>query len=469
MTAEPAARSEQRERLIAAFRNGDEAIEVLAAEASQLLRASLSARQTIFDVARDELLAEFLKSSLVFPDWFELSMTQRRLALLFTQPREELAPFAACLAIQCHLNEYAWNEDPPETERVESLAANLANLSAYEVMVLACYRPLAGLPGADALLDRGWEGPVREVLQEQIVAVREEAAIAAALPTLTPVSSESSRAVQAQYETNPYPRWLRTGKVPVAAHIHGRPVPRDMQVLIAGCGTGRHAILSALAFPHSRTLAVDLSRASLAYAVRKTRELGLEHRLTYGQADLLDLDWEERFDVVQSTGVLHHMADPFEGARKVCRMAKPGGLIALGLYSAKARAVLNPAKQMAKAYTPQTVRALRRAILDLPVDDRTRAALVESRDFFSTSGCRDLLMHVQEHQLTIPDLRRIMDENRLTFLGFAQFDFPDVRKAYLARFPHDPTGLDLDAWEAFEAQHPGVFGRMYQFWTEKRA
>ena len=336
-------------------------------------------------------------------------------------------------------------------------------------MVLACYRPLARLAGVDALLGRGWDGPVQQVLQEQVVTVRAEAAIAAALPSLTPVRRDSSQAVRAQYEANPYPRWRRAGLGQVKTHIGGRPLPAAPEVLIAGCGTGRQAVESALSFPNSRTLAVDLSRSSLAYAVRKTREMGLDDRIIYAHADLLEMEEDARFDLVQSTGVLHHMADPFEGARRVCRMAKPGGFVALGLYSAAARAPLLPGKALAEGYTPQTVREFRQAIINLPQDDPTRACIVESRDFYSTSGCRDLLMHVQEHWLTIPDLRRMLDENGLRFLGFAQFSFQHVRDAYVAKFPHDPAGVDLDAWQAFEAEHPGTFGRMYQFWGEKRA
>ena len=44
-----------------------------------------------------------------------------------------------------------------------------------------------------------------------------------------------------------------------------------------------------------------------------------------------------------------------------------------------------------------------------------------------------------------------------------------VKATYRAAFPHDPDGLDLDAWEQFEVMHPMTFGRMYQFWAEKLA
>jgi 2-polyprenyl-3-methyl-5-hydroxy-6-metoxy-1,4-benzoquinol methylase len=464
-----AAANRERERLLTSLRNGRGSIEDLADAAGDVLRRSWPANQSIFDIGRDDLLAVLLQSFPIFPVWLERAMTRTRLALLFMEPRNELAPLVAALAIQCHLNEYAWNEDPPETERVEALAANLANLTPYQVMLLACYRPLARLPGVDALLTRDGGDLVRRVLQEQVVTVREEEAIAASLPSLTPVRGDVSQAVQAQYEINPYPRWRRASWVPEYRRILGWPVPADAQVLIAGCGTGKHPIQASLAFPQAKVLAVDLSRTSLAYAVRKTRELGLDDRISYAQADILELDGEARFDMVQSIGVLHHMNDPFAGARRVCRLVKPGGVVALGLYSRRARAHLEPAKALARTYTPQTVRELRQAIINLPPEHPAHAPIVKSRDFYSLSGCRDLLMHVQEHQLTIPDLRRMLDENGLAFLGFVQFSIKTVRDAYLSSFPHDPRGQDLDAWDRFEAEQPRVFGRMYQFWALKKA
>ena len=60
------------------------------------------------------------------------------------------------------------------------------------------------------------------------------------------------------------------------------------RILVAGCGTGRHPIGTARRFPDSSVLAVDLSLTSLAYAVRKTRELGIGN-IEYRQADILAL------------------------------------------------------------------------------------------------------------------------------------------------------------------------------------
>ena len=40
---------------------------------------------------------------------------------------------------------------------------------------------------------------------------QEQAALRAGIRQLTPIEGEVSRAVQAQYEANPYPRWISTG------------------------------------------------------------------------------------------------------------------------------------------------------------------------------------------------------------------------------------------------------------------
>lgn len=450
------------------FRSGRGGTEPLAIEAVRVLGASWPTPLRVRDVAHDELLAELLQSAPIFPVWLERALTGARRSLLFAASSEEFALLKSRIAIQCHLNEYAWAEDATETQLVEVLASSLEDLTPDQVMSLACYRPLAGLPGADALLEKGWTGPVRSVLQEQILDVREEQAIAAALPTLTPVSDGVSQAVQSQYEANPYPKWRRAGPGPLQTHVNGHPLPKKPSVFIAGCGTGRQAILATLMLDSSHTLAVDLSRASLAYAVRKTRELGISDRITYAQADIMELPADlGPFDVVQSTGVLHHMDDPFEGARKVCRLAKPGGFVAIGLYSALARDHLKPGKALGRQYTPETVREFRQAIIDSAHDDPVRAPAVASRDFYASSGCRDLLMHVQEHEMNFDDLRRMLRENDLTFLGFIQYTFKEIRDPYRAMFPQDPEGLDLDCWEAFEAAHPATFRRMYQFWARK--
>jgi SAM-dependent methyltransferase len=229
-----------------------------------------------------------------------------------------------------------------------------------------------------------------------------------------------------------------------------------------------HAIDIARRVGGARMLAIDLSRASLAYAARKTRELGLT--IDYAQADILRLGAIERsFDLIEASGVLHHLADPLAGWRVLLARLKPGGVMSIGLYSRLARAEINAARAFIaeRGYQPDAtdIRRCRQDILALAPETPGRT-VVESGDFYSMSGCRDLLFHVQEHQHTLPEIAAFLAEQGLQFLGF-EID-RRVLAAYVERNPDDPAGLDLERWHRFEVDHPGLFAAMYQFAVQKR-
>lgn len=416
-------------------------------------------------LAQDELAAALLQTTPIYPIGLERALTAVRRRLLLEGVSDAAIPLVANLAIQGHLNEYAWATTPEEQARIAELIARLETLGPVEVMLVAAYAPLRLLPGAEALTQRRWTGPVAQILAEQVAAPAEEARLAAQIEALTPIEGAVSKAVRGQYEANPFPRWRTPARPDPATAIYGIPVPAAPQVLIAGCGTGYQAIIAAQRFPAGQVTALDLSRASLAYGQRKARELGLAN-IGFHQADLLQIGampW--RFDIIESTGVLHHMDDPFAGARAVCALLKPGGLMKFALYSAAARAALKPAKALGRRFTPQQIPQFRQAIAAAPEGDPVREPL-RFIDFYATSPCRDLLMHVQEHELGIADIGRILDENGLDLVALA---VPEaVSQAYAAMFPDDPAMTDLEHWQTFETRHPTTFSEMYQFWTRKR-
>jgi SAM-dependent methyltransferase len=281
------------------------------------------------------------------------------------------------------------------------------------------------------------------------------------IASLTPVRDEVSRRVQAQYEANPYPRWQR---VPVPGAF---PLPRMLrslfphadaaklaapdapEILVAGCGSGRHAAITAQLQPHGRVLAVDLSRASLAYAMRRCAELGLTN-LRFAHADLLELGaLDERFDLIECSGVLHHMHEPLAGWRVLLSLLRRGGFMKLGLYSELARRHIVAARRKVAGLE---VREARRCIFSLPTDDPARE-VTTLRDFYSASGARDLVLHVQEHRFTIPRLASAIAELGVEFLGF--------------ELPGKKLALSLEQWDAYETANPDTFASMYQFWIRK--
>jgi SAM-dependent methyltransferase len=267
-----------------------------------------------------------------------------------------------------------------------------------------------------------------------------------------------------QYEESPYPRWAI--ETPWHGGERSASPPRD--ILVAGCGTGRHAIQVARQFPDAQVLAVDLSRTSLAYAQRKARELGLA-TIEFAQADILNLRQIGRpFDRIEAVGVLHHLVDPGAGLDALLALLRPDSEMRIGLYSKLARRHIIEARALIReqgySARPDDIRRFRRAVLAGDYSGRWRQ-LVICPDFYSMSGCRDLVFNVQEHQFTIPEIKRALAERKLAFGGFEIG--PAVIDAFQRRWSTPSALLDLDAWAAFEAENPDTFRSMYVFSVRK--
>jgi SAM-dependent methyltransferase len=304
----------------------------------------------------------------------------------------------------------------------------------------------------------------------------EEAGERTAIATLAPVKNSVSLQVMRQYEENPYPRWTINPLNAFAAdQAQGRTVPiaerqAELDILIAGCGTGKHAIQIAQLYPNARLLAVDVSLASLAYARRKTRELGLRN-IEYAQADLLELGTIDRtFDSIESVGVLHHLAEPTAGWRVLVSLLRPGGRMRIGLYSNLARRAIAEARAhiAARGYRA-TAGDMRRCREDIIGAAERWQMVVGAKDFYSMSGCRDLLFNVMEHRFTIPEIAAFLNDNDLSFLAFEPFDDPAVIERFHKQFPGAADEANLDQWHRFEADHPETFWGMYLFMVGKNA
>ena len=306
----------------------------------------------------------------------------------------------------------------------------------------------------------------------------QERELRASIPRLTPIEDDVSQLVRQQYEENPYPRWVdvSTGVETVSLDRHLRDLfptaafsplgkSEDVDMLIAGCGTGRHATWIAQRFQGARILAVDLSLSSICFAKRKSAG-AFADRITYAQADILKLPAVGRtFDVIDASGVLHHMADPLEGWRTLLGLLRPGGFMHVCLYSELGRqdvvAVRAKIAEQGLGASPAEIRRCRQDLLETPLRGITRF-----NDYFSMSECRDLLFHVQESRTSIPEIKSFVSENKLKFIGFV-FDRNGLAK-YRALFAENRWPMaELDRWHDIETRYPDTFSGMYQFWVQK--
>ncbi len=468
---------------------------VMQANAAWPTRLSLAlllgdARFTL--LAEDALLIALLISAPNTDIALERFLTMLRGAMMRELARDpdpgaQVQVFAAALAQQCFINDYVFLPHKDELAAAAAAARAIEETAdiatPIQILLVATYFPLLSLANAERLLERSWPAPVEAVLTQQLREPLRELRLRADIPRLTEIENPVSRQVQIQYEENPYPRWVRpapdtpytignflNSKFPFAQFE--RPAGRTLpDILIAGCGTGQRSIAMARKFGAPHMLAVDLSMASLGYARRKSEELGLA--IAYAQADILELErypgtGGRQFDLIESLGVLHHLADPWAGWRVLLSLLGPGGFMLLGLYSKMARRPVLAARariaERGLGGGAEDIRSFRQELIQSD-DRRPYASILESEDFFSLSACRDLLFHVQERHVTLAEIARFNQSHNLRLLGFEMDDA--VLAAYRKRFPHDRAATDLDCWEAFEADHPSLFGGMYIFWVQK--
>lgn len=471
---------------------------------SQPLADLLKSRTPLDTSAMDALQGQVLFLNAlragVLPDMaYERVITDLRRSALLEEDVAR-APLIAPLAIQCFLTEYIHSVTDEEAERVDALGERIESALAVEpfqidadlglqIALYAAYRSPTGLDGHERLKEVDpidWGIEVGELVTVTVLEPLRERILRDRVTALTEIGDGVSSEVQAQYEVHPYPRWRHVGRYQarsLQAVIQSQTIgysvppsfPTEPEVLIAGCGTGRHPLGFARTHAKAKVLAVDLSRTSLAYAARKAEDLGVGN-VEFAQADIMKLGEIDRtFDHIECVGVLHHLEDPLAGWKVIEGMLRPGCAMKIGLYSEIARRDIVEARAAIEARgfagTDDDIRAFRALAREDPELLGRLVRLNFSRDFYTLSATRDLLFHVQEHRLTLPTLAEWLDELGLEFRGFVFQSGSDSPARFREMFPEvreDPKlGLDLAKWHAFEEANPHTFIAMYNFYVQK--
>jgi ubiquinone/menaquinone biosynthesis C-methylase UbiE len=399
-------------------------------------------------------------------------------------------PFTVALARQCFVNEYIFSFSEAEAQSAQALRIALRDglekggaIREETLVAAACYLPLQELADANKLAARSWSAPVQALIEMAVLDPLRERQLRADIAALTPIAPGHSEAVRGHYEENPYPRWIKpaplvaeTGLGPAIrrafpqATLRALPEHGAIDILIAGCGTGQQAVEMAMRFPKARITAFDLSLASLAYGRRQAEAAGL-FGLQFYQGDALALgSMTQTFDLISCTGVLVLMEDPFAVLQLLIERLRPGGILQLALYSKIARQPLAAAQAQAAAMgglgNAPAVRRLREQLLAHNQNGAFDTVL-KVQDFYSVSGCRDMLSAVRENQFTLPQIGDFLRESNMEFLGFQLS--PAILEDYRRRNPKDPAAVNLRAWHRYEKLNPATFLCMYQFLLQRRA
>lgn len=107
------------------------------------------------------------------------------------------------------------------------------------------------------------------------------------------------------------------------------PAFAERSVLDIGCGPGWLTVQYAAA--GARVTGVDLTDAAVALAGSHLKHYGLDAKVQRANAEELPFE-DGRFDLVVSSGVLHHTPDTLKAFREAFRVTRPGGRAKITLY-----------------------------------------------------------------------------------------------------------------------------------------
>ena len=219
-----------------------------------------------------------------------------------------------------------------------------------------------------------------------------------------------THAVRRFYERVPFPGYpardtldafrARAGRN-AFVRLLDRSIPGDARIVDIGCGTGQMSLY--LARADRVVVGADLTRASLALGAAAARKFSIDVRFVETDLRLSGLR-RESFDVVFSSGVLHHTPDPRASFASLVQLARPGGVVVLGLYNAIARVPLRMRRLIARAS----------GLRIIPFDPvlRDRQTEPARRD----AWLRDQYAHPEEHRHTFAEVHRWFTENGVRYL-----------------------------------------------------
>ncbi len=201
-----------------------------------------------------------------------------------------------------------------------------------------------------------------------------------------------------------------------------------LHCLDAGCGRAGGTLGAATTQPGVQFTAVDINRVALAEAASTAQALGLKN-IRFQEVDLTTLEGLEvpdgGYDVIMSSGVLHHLASPDEGLRHLVRVLAPHGVITLMVYGTYGR---EPLYRMVRAIDlliprdrpiDERLTVARRLVSEMPAE-ALHVGPLPLNDKISDSEFVDRYLNVNETSYDVETLWHLLERHGLRFLRWIE-------------------------------------------------
>lgn len=203
-----------------------------------------------------------------------------------------------------------------------------------------------------------------------------------------------------------------------------------LSILVAGCGANQAAVL-AYTNPSAEVVGIDVSAASLAHHEALKARYGLRnltlHRLPIEEVGSLGRE----FDLIVSTGVLHHMEDPQAGINALASILRRDGVLALMLYARYGRlgveVMASVFDDLALAQDEASLAIVRDALATLPNVHPLQGYRSVAPDLGYDAGLVDTFLHGRARDYTVGDCLDLVAASGLVF------------QDWFLRWPYEPA------------------------------
>ena len=231
--------------------------------------------------------------------------------------------------------------------------------------------------------------------------------------------------------------------------------PRSaLTILIAGCGTNQAAVF-AYNNPESRVVAIDVSEPSLAHH----RWLADEYKLSNLDVRQLPIEeafaLDEQFDLIVSTGVLHHLQDPVAGAKALAGCLKHDGVLAVMLYARYGRIGVEMLqatfRELGLKQNEASLFMVKDALAALSDDHPVKSYLNLAPDLDFDAGLVDTFLHGRDRSYTVKGCLELVEASGLVFqewfLKSTYYALPRDNNAFLSAVAALP---EREQWAVME-------------------